>query len=132
LALEQAFGRHQAEIKAISGVYGREVGMSHGTMADAGGRVRKLGAEFAENEGRRPRLLVPKVGQDGHDPGQNVSATAVADMGFAAKRPSPPPLPISALMSISAPCLQPPPRRRVRRSRTTCISSGCPRSPPPI
>ena len=82
LALEQAFGRHQAEIKAISGIYGREVGMSHGTMADAVERVRKLVAEFEENEGRRPRILVAKIGQDGHDRGQKVIATAFADLGF--------------------------------------------------
>src|SRR5215470_6231771 len=82
LALEQAFGRHQAEIKAISGVYGREVGMSHGTMADAVERVRKLVADFEENEGRRPRILVAKIGQDGHDRGQKVIATAFADLGF--------------------------------------------------
>ena len=77
LALEQAFGRHQAEIKAISGIYGREVG-----MADAIERVRKLVAEFEENEGRRPRILVAKIGQDGHDRGQKVIATAFADLGF--------------------------------------------------
>jgi methylmalonyl-CoA mutase len=82
LALEQAFGRHQAEIKAISGIYGREVGMSHGSMADAVERVRKLVAEFEENEGRRPRILVAKIGQDGHDRGQKVIATAFADLGF--------------------------------------------------
>jgi methylmalonyl-CoA mutase len=77
LALEKAFGRHQAEIKAISGVYGREVGMS-----DAVERVRKLVADFEDNEGRRPRLLVAKIGQDGHDRGQKVIATAFADLGF--------------------------------------------------
>jgi methylmalonyl-CoA mutase len=77
LALEKAFGRHQAEIKAISGVYGREVG-----MADAVERVQKLVAEFEDNEGRRPRILVAKIGQDGHDRGQKVIATAFADLGF--------------------------------------------------
>jgi methylmalonyl-CoA mutase len=82
LALEKAFGRHQAEIKAISGVYGREVGMSDGRMADAVERVRKLVAEFEDNEGRRPRILVAKIGQDGHDRGQKVIATAFADLGF--------------------------------------------------
>jgi methylmalonyl-CoA mutase len=76
-ALEKVFGRHRAEIKAISGVYQREVGMS-----DALGRVRKLVAEFEENEGRRPRILVAKIGQDGHDRGQKVIATAFADLGF--------------------------------------------------
>jgi methylmalonyl-CoA mutase len=77
LALEKAFGRHQAEIKAISGVYRREVG-----MADAVERVQKRVAEFEDNEGRRPRILVAKIGQDGHDRGQKVIATAFADLGF--------------------------------------------------
>jgi methylmalonyl-CoA mutase len=77
LALEQVFGRHQAEIKAISGVYRREVGMT-----DAVERVAKLVAEFEDNEGRRPRILVAKIGQDGHDRGQKVIATAFADLGF--------------------------------------------------
>src|SRR6201993_389913 len=82
MALEKAFGRHQAEIRAISGVYGREVGMADEKMADAVERVRKLVAEFEDNEGRRPRLLVAKIGQDGHDRGQKVIATAFADLGF--------------------------------------------------
>jgi methylmalonyl-CoA mutase len=77
LALEKVFGRHQAEIKAISGVYRREVGMS-----DAVGRVQKRVAEFEEKEGRRPRILVAKIGQDGHDRGQKVIASAFADLGF--------------------------------------------------
>jgi methylmalonyl-CoA mutase len=77
LALEQVFGRHQAEIKAISGVYRREAGMS-----DALERMQKRVAEFEENEGRRPRILVAKIGQDGHDRGQKVIASAFADLGF--------------------------------------------------
>ena len=77
LALEQVFGRHQAEIKSISGVYRREVGMS-----DTVERVQKRVAEFEENEGRRPRILVAKIGQDGHDRGQKVIASAFADIGF--------------------------------------------------
>jgi methylmalonyl-CoA mutase len=76
-ALEQAFGRHRAEIRSISGIYQREVGMS-----DAIERVKRLCAEFEENEGRRPRILVAKIGQDGHDRGQKVIATAFADLGF--------------------------------------------------
>ncbi len=76
-ALEQVFGRHRAEIKAIAGVYRREVG-----MADAVERVQKRVAEFEDNEGRRPRILVAKIGQDGHDRGQKVIATAFADLGF--------------------------------------------------
>jgi methylmalonyl-CoA mutase len=77
LALEKVFGRHQAEIKSISGVYRREAGMS-----DAVERVQKRVALFEENEGRRPRILVAKIGQDGHDRGQKVIASAFADLGF--------------------------------------------------
>jgi methylmalonyl-CoA mutase len=78
LALEQVFGRHRAEIKAISGVYKREAGH----MSDTVERVQKLVAEFEDNEGRRPRILVAKIGQDGHDRGQKVIASAFADLGF--------------------------------------------------
>jgi methylmalonyl-CoA mutase len=77
-ALEQVFGRHRAEIKAITGVYKREVG----AMSEAVARVQKLVGEFEANEGRRPRILVAKIGQDGHDRGQKVIATAFADLGF--------------------------------------------------
>jgi methylmalonyl-CoA mutase len=77
-ALEQVFGRHRAEIKAITGVYKREVG----AMSEAVARVQKLVAEFEHDEGRRPRILVAKIGQDGHDRGQKVIATAFADLGF--------------------------------------------------
>jgi methylmalonyl-CoA mutase len=77
-ALEQVFGRHRAEIKAISGVYKREAG----TMSNTVARIQKLVEEFEENEGRRPRLLVAKIGQDGHDRGQKVIASAFADLGF--------------------------------------------------
>jgi methylmalonyl-CoA mutase len=77
-ALEQVFGRHRAEIKAISGVYKREVG----GMSDAVERVQKLVTQFEADEGRRPRILVAKVGQDGHDRGQKVIASAFADLGF--------------------------------------------------
>jgi methylmalonyl-CoA mutase len=76
-ALEKVFGRHSAEIKAISGVYKRETGMSQAVA-----RVLKLTATFEEAEGRRPRILVAKIGQDGHDRGQKVIATAFADLGF--------------------------------------------------
>jgi methylmalonyl-CoA mutase len=78
LALEQVFGRHRAEIKAISGVYKREVG----TMSDTVERVQKLVDQFEHDEGRRPRILVAKIGQDGHDRGQKVIASAFADLGF--------------------------------------------------
>jgi methylmalonyl-CoA mutase len=76
-ALEKVFGRHRAEIKAITGVYKREVGMSGAVE-----RVRQLVENFETAEGRRPRLLVAKIGQDGHDRGQKVIASAFADLGF--------------------------------------------------
>jgi methylmalonyl-CoA mutase len=76
-AMEKVFGRHRAEIRSISGVFKREVGMS-----DALVRVQKSIAEFETNEGRRPRILVAKIGQDGHDRGQKVIASAFADIGF--------------------------------------------------
>jgi methylmalonyl-CoA mutase len=76
-ALETVWGRHRAEIKTISGVYKREAGAS-----DAVARVQRLTAAFETNEGRRPRILVAKIGQDGHDRGQKVIASAFADLGF--------------------------------------------------
>src|SRR5437870_3257837 len=78
MALEKVFGRHRAEIKAVSGVYRREAG----AMSDAVERVLKEVAQFEADEGRRPRILVAKVGQDGHDRGQKVIASAFADLGF--------------------------------------------------
>jgi len=77
-ALEKVFGRHRAVIRSISGVYQQEVGEG---MADVS-RAHRLTDEIAESEGRRPRILVAKVGQDGHDRGQKVIATAFADLGF--------------------------------------------------
>jgi len=77
MALEKVYGRHRAEIKTLSGVYKREVGMT-----DAVARVLKLVAAFETDEGRRPRILVAKIGQDGHDRGQKVIASAFADLGF--------------------------------------------------
>ncbi|QDQ97407.1 methylmalonyl-CoA mutase [Tomitella fengzijianii] len=76
-ALEKVYGRHQAEIKTISGVYRDEAG-SVGNISDAVAVVER----FADAEGRRPRILVAKMGQDGHDRGQKVIATAFADLGF--------------------------------------------------
>ncbi len=76
-ALEKVFGRHRAEIKAITGVYKREVGMTGAVE-----RVRTAVEAFEVAEGRRPRLLVAKIGQDGHDRGQKVIASAFADLGF--------------------------------------------------
>jgi methylmalonyl-CoA mutase len=77
-ALEKVWGRHRAEIRAISGVYKREVGQ----MSDSVERVRRLVEAFEHDDGRRPRLLVAKMGQDGHDRGQKVIASAFADLGF--------------------------------------------------
>jgi methylmalonyl-CoA mutase len=76
-ALEKVYGRHRAEIKAITGVYKREVGMTGAVE-----RVRVAVEAFESAEGRRPRLLVAKIGQDGHDRGQKVIASAFADLGF--------------------------------------------------
>lgn len=76
-ALESAYGRHAGQIRTISGVYRSEAGESPSVE-----RTRALVGEFAEAEGRRPRILVAKMGQDGHDRGQKVIATAFADLGF--------------------------------------------------
>jgi methylmalonyl-CoA mutase len=76
-ALEKVWGRHQAEIRTIAGVYRDEVGRVS-NIASATELVQK----FAEADGRRPRILVAKMGQDGHDRGQKVIATAFADIGF--------------------------------------------------
>jgi methylmalonyl-CoA mutase len=78
LAIEKAFGRHVAEAKAISGVYLA----ASGPAADANMRVIAMTRAFAENEGRPPRILVAKMGQDGHDRGQKIIASAFADLGF--------------------------------------------------
>jgi methylmalonyl-CoA mutase len=78
LAMEQVFGRHKAEIRSISGVYKREVG----AMSEAVTRVQKRVEAFEVDDGRRPRILVAKMGQDGHDRGQKVIASAFADLGF--------------------------------------------------
>ena len=76
-ALEKVYGRHVAEIRTISGVYRDEVGKA-GNVSTATDLVER----FAEADGRRPRILVAKMGQDGHDRGQKVIATAFADIGF--------------------------------------------------
>jgi methylmalonyl-CoA mutase len=78
LALEKAFGRHVAEVRAISGVYLSEAGPGD----EAADRVIAMTRAFAENEGRAPRILVAKMGQDGHDRGQKIIASAFADLGF--------------------------------------------------
>jgi methylmalonyl-CoA mutase len=76
-ALEKVYGRHQAEIRTIAGVYRDEVGKAQNVSAAI-----ELVEKFAESDGRRPRILVAKMGQDGHDRGQKVIATAFADIGF--------------------------------------------------
>ena len=80
-ALEKVYGRHVASIKAITGVYKREVGKG-GHMTGAVDKVRVAVEAFEQAEGRRPRMLVAKIGQDGHDRGQKVIASAFADLGF--------------------------------------------------
>ena len=84
-ALEKVYGRHRAEIRTISGVYRDEVGL--GAKGKGGSitgltEATRLVEKFAEADGRRPRILVAKMGQDGHDRGQKVIATAFADIGF--------------------------------------------------
>jgi len=76
-ALEKVYGRHQAEIRTISGVYRDEAGKATNITT-----ATELVEKFAEEEGRRPRILVAKMGQDGHDRGQKVISTAFADLGF--------------------------------------------------
>ena len=76
-ALEKIYGRHKAVIRSISGVYSSEYGENDDIKA-----VRALADEFAEKEGRRPRIMIAKMGQDGHDRGAKVIATAYADLGF--------------------------------------------------
>jgi methylmalonyl-CoA mutase len=78
-ALEKVWGRHQAEIRTIAGVYRDEVGVGNITPLS---QANELVEKFAEADGRRPRILVAKMGQDGHDRGQKVIATAFADIGF--------------------------------------------------
>ena len=76
-AMEQVFGRHKAVIRSISGVYSAEFGHEEEVAA-----VRKIADDLAVKEGRRPRLMVAKMGQDGHDRGAKVIATSFADLGF--------------------------------------------------
>src|SRR5690606_34089555 len=76
-AMERVFGRHQAEVRTLSGVYGAAYEGDEGFAA-----IRHDVDDFARHEGRRPRMLVVKMGQDGHDRGAKVIATAFADIGF--------------------------------------------------
>ena len=77
MAMEKEFGRHRAEVKTLAGVYGAAYEGDEGFAA-----IQKSVEQFAEEEGRRPRMLVVKMGQDGHDRGAKVIATAFADIGF--------------------------------------------------
>ena len=77
-ALEVVYGRHRAEIRAVSGVYRSEAS----AMMSALGKIQGLVEAFERDDGRRPRILIAKIGQDGHDRGQKVIATAFADLGF--------------------------------------------------
>jgi methylmalonyl-CoA mutase len=77
MAMEKEFGRHRAEVKTLAGVYGAAYEGDEGFAA-----IQKSVEAFAEEEGRRPRMLVVKMGQDGHDRGAKVIATAFADIGF--------------------------------------------------
>ncbi|WP_294615174.1 methylmalonyl-CoA mutase [Roseovarius sp.] len=77
MSLEKEFGRHRAEVKTLAGVYGAAYEGDEGFAA-----IQQSVEEFAEQEGRRPRMLVVKMGQDGHDRGAKVIATAFADIGF--------------------------------------------------
>jgi methylmalonyl-CoA mutase len=76
-ALEKVFGRYKASIRSIAGVYSKEISMDKDFA-----KARELADEFAKKDGRRPRIMVAKMGQDGHDRGAKVIATGFADMGF--------------------------------------------------
>jgi len=76
-ALEAAFGRHKAEIKSFTGVYSKEI-----KNDDSFEKAKQLANQFAELDGRRPRIMIAKMGQDGHDRGAKVVATGYADIGF--------------------------------------------------
>jgi len=77
LALEKIYGRYQARVRSIAGVYAKEIDMDKNFE-----EARRLADEFAETEGRRPRIMIAKMGQDGHDRGAKVIATSFADLGF--------------------------------------------------
>lgn len=76
-ALEKEFGRYKANIRSIAGVYSKEISMDKDFA-----KARELADKFAERDGRRPRIMIAKMGQDGHDRGAKVIATSFADMGF--------------------------------------------------
>src|SRR4029079_15123066 len=76
-ALEKVFGRYEAPVRSVRGVYAMAVGQNGNVE-----HVRRLVEKFAQVEGRRPRMMVAKMGPDGHDRGQKVIASAFADLGF--------------------------------------------------
>jgi len=76
-AIEVAFGRHKAEVKSFTGVYSKEIKDDSSFK-----KARQLADKFAEQDGRRPRIMIAKMGQDGHDRGAKVVATGYADLGF--------------------------------------------------
>lgn len=75
--IEKIYGRHQASVRSMLGVYAKEIAMDENFK-----KAKTLSDQFAEQEGRRPRILVAKIGQDGHDRGARIIATAFADLGF--------------------------------------------------
>jgi methylmalonyl-CoA mutase len=83
-ALEKAFGRHRADIHKVSGVYAAayDADASQGDTMEYWNQLKKDIADFAEQQGRRPRVMISKLGQDGHDRGAKVVATAFADLGY--------------------------------------------------
>ncbi|TQD35408.1 methylmalonyl-CoA mutase [Haloflavibacter putidus] len=76
-ALEEVYGRHKAQVKSFSGVYSKEIKDDKSFQ-----KARKMANQFAEQDGRRPRIMIAKMGQDGHDRGAKVVATGYADVGF--------------------------------------------------
>lgn len=78
MAMEKVFGRHQADIHTIQGVYIKEIQQGKVDVKELQALIEK----FQKHEGRRPRVLIAKMGQDGHDRGQKVISTAFADLGF--------------------------------------------------
>ncbi len=76
-AIEKVFGRHQASVRSLMGVYAKHIAMDDNFM-----KAKELCNNFAENNGRRPRILVAKLGQDGHDRGARLIASAFSDIGF--------------------------------------------------
>ena len=81
-AMEKAFGRHRADTQKVSGVYAAAYDSAQGDTMEYWNQLKKDIAAFAEAQGRRPRVMISKLGQDGHDRGAKVVATAFADLGF--------------------------------------------------